>query len=563
MLSAFCRRCATFVVLALGALAAQAQPSAPVASLDRSQVRIGESVNLNLVAEGQGMQALPAPDFTPLEVDFELLGRSTSSHFSLIGGQTVARTTWSVELLPRRTGILRIPPIPVGTRASAPLSLTVSDAPPPAEGEAEDLFLELEITPRDPYVHQSVQMVLRLYYAVGLTEGNLREPEVEDAAMTRVGQDRNYVAERHGRRYQVVERVFSLRPERSGTVRIGPAQFQGRALRPGSRRLLDPGVRISARTSLETLEVRPRPAAARGDWLPARSLVLEDDLSPDPATARVGEPLTRTVRLIAEGVALDQLPDLDHPPLTDVQIYADRPLGHSRETGGWPSAEREYRFALVPGKAGELVLPELRVAWWDVQADEPREAVLPARTVMVAAAPAGSMSAPPLIEPDALTSDGTPQPMPMPGVWPWISIGLAALWLATLGGWWWSARRRPQAASRTFAAMPDPGPAREAFRQSVRAQDAGATLSALLAWARMGDPSIGNLADLHRRLADDQQRQALDALERGRYGPRVELPVALWQTLGSAFEAGPRLTSPAIPAGDTDAVLPPLWPQRG
>jgi hypothetical protein len=549
-------------VFGLASALAQAQAQvAPVASLDRQQIRLGETVTLQVVGEGQN---LPSPDFDPLAVDFELLGRSTSSQFSILGGQTVARTTWTIELEPRRAGILRIPPIPVGTRATAPLALTVTEAPASADGEAEDVFLELDIEPRDPYVQQPVQLVMRLYYAVGLTEGNLREPEVEDATLTRLGQDRNYAAERHGRRYQVVERVFSLRSEFSGELRIAPAQFQGRALRQGSRRsLMDPGVRVAARTPPQSLIVRPRPAAARGNWLPARSLHIEDELGPDPSSARVGEPLTRSVRVLVEGLTLDQLPELVHPELSGAQLYADRPVGHGRETGGWPSAEREFRFAIVPSEAGELVLPEMRVAWWDVLTDQPREAVLPMRTVTVSAAATTTAATAPEEDGALAVADSGAPSSTLPGVWPWISLGLGGLWLATLGGWWWTWRgSRTESSSPAVIRDADPGASREAFRHAVQRADTGAALSALLAWSRAEDPALRHLGELRRRLADDGQRRALDTLEKGRYGPHGDLSETDWRQLASAFADGPDLGTAAMPGARTDGVLPPLWPQR-
>src|SRR3546814_8185655 len=52
------------------------------------------------------------------------------------------------------------------------------------------------------------------------------------------------------------------------------------------------------------LEVRPRPAAAKGsDWLPARSLTLEHSLSADPATLHAGDPLTLHLHLRAAGLS--------------------------------------------------------------------------------------------------------------------------------------------------------------------------------------------------------------------------------------------------------------------
>jgi hypothetical protein len=544
-------------LLALAPVLLAARPEgAPTAALDRQQVRLGETVTLQVTVEGQNPAS---PDFSVLEADFELLGRSTSSQLSLAGGQSVARTTWTIELEPRRAGILRIPPLAVGAATTAPLTLTVSEAPASAEGDAADIVLEMEITPREPYVHQPVQLVLRLLYAVALTEGNLREPEVAGAALTRVGQDRSYAAERHGRRYQVVERVFSLRPERSGELIVGAAEFRGRALRPTARRsLMDPGLRVSARAGSERLTVRPRPASFHGDWLPARSLHVEDEVLTGAAGARVGEPLTRLVRLYAEGLGLDQMPDLEHPALADVQVYPDRPIGHGRESGGWPSAEREYRFALVPGRAGELELPELRIPWWDVVADQAREAVVPARRVPVAAAPGPPALAP---VPDASAEAEGAATATDTGLWRAASLAFGLLWLLTLAVWWYRARRATVPTAAAGPVAPDLRGFRLAFERAAAAADAGAALTALLAWARALDPRVTGMATLRRRLRDDAQRHALDALERARYGRSGDLPERVWRELRGVFADGPDLGR-AEAAREDAPGLASLWPER-
>jgi hypothetical protein len=548
---------ALFALLALAPVLVSARPDGlPVAVLDRQEMRLGETVSLQVTAEGQNPAS---PDFSVLEADFELLGRSTSSQLSLVAGQSVARTTWTIELEPRRAGILRIPPLAVGTAATAPLTLTVTEAPGGASGDAEDIVLEMEITPRQPYVHQPVQLVLRLLYAVALTEGNLREPEVTGAALTRVGQDRSYAADRHGRRYQVVERVFSLRPERSGELIVGAAEFRGRALRPTARRsLMDPGLRVSARAAAERLTVRPRPASFHGDWLPARSLHVEDEVLTGATGARVGEPLTRVVRLYAEGLGLDQMPDLEHPALAGVQVYPDRPIGHGRETGGWLSAEREYRFALVPERAGELELPELRIPWWDVIADQAREAVLPARRVPVAAAPGSPALA---LVPDASAEAEGADTATDTGLWRAASLALGLLWLLTVAVWWYSARRVRLPPAAAGAVAPDLARLRFAFQRAVATADAGAALTALLAWARALDPRVTGMAALRRRLRDAAQCQALAAFERARYGRAGDVPDRVWRELREAFADGPDLRCADAPREDA-LGLASLWPER-
>ena len=126
-----------------------------------------------------------------------------------------------------------------------------------------------------------------------------------------------------------------------------------------------------------------KPAEFSGsEWQPARDYQLTQQISSGDAL-RVGEPVTRTVIIDAVGLEENMIVEPAWPELPDARIYPDQPQGITRDDGQWVLGHKEFRYAVVPEKEGELVLPELKVEWWDTKNNQARTARLAAHTVFV------------------------------------------------------------------------------------------------------------------------------------------------------------------------------------
>ena len=117
-------RSAGILLLTLVGCAAATLALADVkASLDASQVAVGETVQLTLEHDGQtGGQ----PDITSLQQDFDILGTSSSTIFQLVNGSASEKTQVVLTLAPKVTGHLTIPPLSWNGEQSQPLSLDVT-----------------------------------------------------------------------------------------------------------------------------------------------------------------------------------------------------------------------------------------------------------------------------------------------------------------------------------------------------------------------------------------------------------------------------------------------------
>ena len=352
------------LILLMGVSAAQAAPV--TAKLDRSSAVVGETVTL-VLETSDTEQSLDA-DLSPLQADFDVLNRRSETQMSFVNGRQTASVRLVITLEPKRAGELVIPALKFPGASSSPLLLKVADAPTLAPGDAEPVFIEVTVQPESGpyYVLSQVSLTVRIFYQANLTEAAINPPAPEQASV-RLLDEVPYQSDRNGERYRVLERRYAIFPERSGTLTIPAMQLTGRLIERPSDRLWQPtvrGRRVRVESEPLLLEISPRPANYSGEfWLPARHITLSQQIS-DNEKIHVGEPVTRTVILDAQGLEEHMLEEPVWPEVPSTRIYPDQPQGISRDDGEWVLGHKEFRYAVVPEEPGELVLPEIRLDWW-------------------------------------------------------------------------------------------------------------------------------------------------------------------------------------------------------
>lgn len=553
----FALQAAALALLALASLGASAQVRAWV---DRDRIAMGETVTLNIETTAT---TVSEPDYAPLLTDFFLSGHTSRREFVMSGGRNMARTLYAVALRPRRDGVLTVPALYVGSQRTQPIMLTVapSAAPPPSRAGAQ-VFIESEADDDDPYVQQSVGWVVRLYSATPLVSGQLDQAPPDGASLQRVGDDAQYQRDIGGRRYSVVERRFLLVPERSGPLVIPPAHFEGRGAGGFFDDLLgNRGGALAADAAPRSLQVRPVPPNAPQPWLPLQNLQLRYQSTPQEL--RAGTAATLVVEAVADGATAAQMPELQLPAIDGVQVFAEPVQADERFVDGRPRVKLTRRFSLVPARAGSARLVGMEMTWWDVRAGAARTVNLPQLNWNVQAAPAGGTAAAmaPTPVPSASTSIvGNAAPaqslVDFGGanrIWILAALLFAALWLFTLV---WGLHRGDAQADgvRPEPSSPDAPPtAGTDLKRLIDRGDFGDVADALCAMAR---PPVRDLDALRGRLDDAAQREAIDALQRARWGGGNA--VAARELLRRAFAGGPRWRAVAAVAAQPVA---PLYPR--
>lgn len=547
---------AMFLLLALLSLDASAQIRTWV---DRDRVAAGETVTLNIETTST---TTAEPDYAPLMSDFFLSGHTSRREFVMENGRSTIRTLFAVALRPRRDGIITIPALQVGSLRTQPIPLTVAPAAARRPAHAgDDVFIESEADDDAPYVQQSVGWVVRLYSVAPLISGQLDQPAPDGASLQRVGDDAQYQRDIGGRRYNVVERRFLLVPERSGELVIPPAHFEGRGAGGFFDDLFgDRGGALEAQAAPGTLQVQAVPANAPQPWLPLQNLQLRYQSTPQDL--RAGSAATLTLEAVADGATAAQMPELQLPAIDGVQVFAEPVQADERFVDGRPRVKLTRRFSLVPSREGQVRLSGVQMNWWDVRAGNARTTRLPPLSWTVA--PGSSVSSAVVPEPSAAESPAgsnasgtqTSSLSDLGGAnraWVLAALLFAALWLFTLV---WGLHRGEGAkvAAKRNSASADAAPAKPHvdLKRLLDRADLGEVADGLCSVAQ---PPARDLDEVRERLDDPRQRQAVDALQRARWGGGDG--VAAREMLRRAFASGPRWRT----EGSVEASpLPPLYP---
>ena len=409
-----------FIVLFSLFITAQAFAASFTANVDRSAVSAGESFRLELSLSGASPKG--SPDFTPLEKDFTIVSKGQSSQTTIINNRVSSSINWQLVLIAPIAGDYRIPPLSVDTDEgrlesdALKISVRKSSAPTPQAGASgttgtapKALSVQTDISNRAPYQNEPVLYTVKLIAARSVGDVGIPEFTVPDAVVEKLGDAKVYDARAGGAPVKVIEARYLITPLKSGSIKIPPYIFQGQVVSDVQRKrrslfndpffdMPDPFGMFEGFGNVATyepfaiagnevtLDVKA-PAAAMDPWLPLYDLQISENLS-GAENAKVGEPLTLSLTMVARGASGKVLPGLSDQirENSDFKIYADKPETSEdiSKDGKMISGWRQESYTLIPQKSGSLTLPEIKVPWWNIEQGKTAYASVPARTITVA-----------------------------------------------------------------------------------------------------------------------------------------------------------------------------------
>lgn len=483
-------------------------------ALDRNPVSINESFQLTFTANESPDDD---PDFSPLEKDFDILNRQQSSQSSWVNGAFSKTIKWTLTLMAKRSGRLLLPAIRFGSDSTRPLTVTVTEATAPNNSN-DDLFLEVEASPEQPYVQSQVIYTLRFYRRVQITQASLSEPEADNAVVEKLTEDSNYNTRINGVAYAVTERKYAIFPQQSGQLTIPPLVLTAQVVSDSRSRFngffssqVTKTRRVSSRAvSIDVLSAPDQ--VQSGQWLPAEQVHLEQQWSNEDLQVRVGEPLTRTLTMLAKGTTVGQLPELwSGGDVAHLKNYPDQPVLREKKSNEGVIAFREEKIAFIPSRPGTYQLPAIEVPWFNTQTQQMETAVIPAMT-LTAIAPTVSGAAagePPVAQPVSRQHADEPAKTttPVDHFWMWLSLFLGSGWLLTL---LWIIYQRmlkaPEEKTTTDNKQVLLKDINQALKRACRENDDQAAKRALLQWGQIqfNAASLGAIAPhCEARLRDE------------------------------------------------------------
>ena len=353
--------------------------------VNRTVLDSNETLQLRVRLDAQAFTS--EPDFTPLQTDFEILSNSRQQQYSSVNGKAVSYTDWNLTLLPKRTGIILIPSLKYKRDISNAVEVTVRAATTSGSAASgkQPIYTKTLVDKPAVYIQEQIILTHRLYTSVQLRDYSLSELDIPGAIVQRLG-DSQFQKVINGRNYLVLEVRYAIFPQSSGKLDIPPLRFGAyeTASRSQFGSFSSRGNRVFRDTDPKRIDIMARPAhVPANEWMPSSKVELSEQWSGDLDSLIVGEPITRTIRINAQGLTGAQILPLPIIESPNYKVYPDQPQLEEQAIADGVLGTRTESLALVPNQAGELVIPAIEMRWWDTKNQRMQTASLPATKVQV------------------------------------------------------------------------------------------------------------------------------------------------------------------------------------
>lgn len=495
------------------------------AALDRTEISLGESVNLTISANEVLRET---PDFDMLSAVFDVGESARSMATNIVNGSVSSQTTWTVTLVPKSLGQHIIPPIDVGQQQTEALKVSVVKPDPNAQAQG-NLFIEFSANESSAFVQQEIILTVKLFYAVGLNRGaSLTEPKANGLIVYPINKSIQYTTQRNGKDYQVLERKYAVFAENSGPLQISPVVFQGEIMERSQNNrfgLMRQGRQVRKSSNVLNLTIKQIPAAfVQKDWLPATQLTIEQEW-PNNQVYRVGEPITRRIEITAQGLAENQLPDIDAEDFPGARMYQDKSDTITRNNGGHLVASKTISQAIIPNKAGSLEVPGIEIDWFNSETNKAMTARLPTMTLDVKQVATNNTQKPPpkavnfdAADPESsqisLADDSADKAIHDTPWWFYGTLGFGALWLLTLVLFIIKLKSRPSPQITSRPEIPSP----QVSIKNINAMSPRERQSQLIKWwNQQYQQGVTNLSQIQQQLDNPEALKAIEELQNQLY----------------------------------------------
>ncbi len=409
-----------------------------VAQVDKTELPINQTLNLKLkLTDASGFDS---PNFTVLKKSFNIVSTSQYSSTTIINGKSSSSKEWKLVLQPKKEGELIVPQIVIKTNsgdlATEAIEIKVTKSKPfPTTFKNGALIAESKVTNIKPYLFQPFFYKVRLYTKYAVDNVIFSPLELPNASVKLHGTYNVFSTKYRGESFSVIELNYIVKPLRAGKITIPRTKITGRYTtetdtapvsslfdfvfeenRPSN--IITNSDRFTLETKEKEIEILP-PVAKMKYWLPAESLTMEEEMS-ESTEFLVGKPISRKIKIIAKGIGGSQLNTLDKFIFDheNYKVYADKPVTQDHINGTNIIGTRIDHYNIIPQKEGEVILPEIKVQWWDVKEDKIKEAKLPKKILKIRANPALAFESQAIKSPDKIS------PKAEKANWWWFVLGI-------------------------------------------------------------------------------------------------------------------------------------------
>jgi len=366
-----------YIILSIFFLVFSANASADISidlTLDRSSVVLTDTIVMKVTVTGKRKSSFP--EIGGLS-SFNVVKGGTASRLEFVNGSMSSEVEYIFYLTPLKPGKFVVGPAQVRIKnkiySSNNVKLTVSKARNNQAGnESRPLFLEARISKNNLYLNQNALYTLRLFMSEQVSDISLEMPEVQGLVFESLTEPQKYSTIINAKKYEIVELKYILIPKKLGKYSIPAAGMRMTVYKRNRRDSFfeDPffnmrsGKPVYLSSNEIQLDVKNLPMQNRPDSF--SGLVGRFDIKAklDPVEVKANESATLTITVQGQG-NVRQIPDLKLAKIKGLKIYQDKPQLNINKGESAILGEKIMKWAIVPEKGGEYIIPSMALAFFD------------------------------------------------------------------------------------------------------------------------------------------------------------------------------------------------------
>lgn len=382
----FLHKCLSAILLLIAiSMPAMAKTQA-TASVNANTVYLGDTFVLTVEVNDTGSEY--QFDSKALSEDFTVGRPSRSQQTMYVNGEFTQKITWSLRLQAKKIGSLTIPSFTLGDVNTNAITINVKKPGKAQQSTSKDtIFIENSLNKNSVYVDQPVILESKIYVSENVVDGDIQLPILEGANIERISDNLpQSQLVRNGMRYQVFTYQYKITPTIAGDDNITSPLLVGSVrniVRSNGFQNNITSTPVNVRGNDLSLTVKGMPADYQGDWLISEDVRLIENNNLQEKEYAVGDPITRSISLQVAGIALDKMPEIEPNYDSSLRYYPDQDDLKQGTVNDVLYSQRTITHAIIANKAGKLVLPEIKVAWWNSKTEKQEFATLAAQTLNI------------------------------------------------------------------------------------------------------------------------------------------------------------------------------------
>ena len=417
------KRCTSFCVCVVTGLLvvwpAEGLAQTARAYLNQNEVALNQLFVLNVEISGTQQLDDDPPVLPDLSAFAAYLGSGTSTSMQIINGRTSMSLTFQHRFQATVEGTFEIGPVTMRAGGqdlrTEPLTIRIIDGPAPATRASppgtndpvapENLFVTAAASKQQAYVNEAVIVEYRIFTRVNVEGYNVtQQPGTAGFWVEELGDPQAGVEQvvRNGLQYaSAVVRRVALFPTSAGTSTLEPLMLETQVRVPRRSRTFfgDPfgrdlfGSRVPVVVGSDPVEIEVLPLpAGQPDAFTGLVGQLEVSASVDRTSAETNEAFTYRLEVSGTG-NIRTLPEPELSVPSDFEVYPPEVSERVEPTEDGVRGSKIFEYVIVPRAPGQMTIPAVELAYFDVDAGAYRVAASDPITLTVAgdpvAAPAG------------------------------------------------------------------------------------------------------------------------------------------------------------------------------